>query len=143
MPTYKNVLDKPVVIDSGFVVDSQAKIELPNYIESGLLKFVSDKPYYNPVAGLYNIYGPSEVKLRNWNNIAGVEIINTSDKVLQVYLTSEDNGPPITVPQNTVRYIWLNSSVKKLVITCSNGSLKGDVHITEIKDKNSIDLRGM
>ena len=139
MPTYKNNMDKPVVTTSGFVVESMEKIELPNYIEDGLLKLVNDKPYYNPIAYVHKSFGDDEIDLVDWDKIDGIEVFNSNNDVALVYLTNVDNEPAIPIFPNSVRYIWLNSSVKKLVIKGG----KYVIYVTEIKDKNSISIRGM
>jgi hypothetical protein len=143
MPTYKNVLDKPVVIESGFVVESKAKIELPNYLDSGLLKFVSDKPYYNPNAYNHEMTSDSitlSIDLKNWNDIEGIEIWNNSGSDIIVYLQSRENQPGIRIFSKSIRRIYgFHSSVKTLHFNFMGPVLENECHITEIKNRSLIE----
>ena len=139
MPTYTNSISSVVTIADVTFGPDETKV-LYNYIDlsqdtGGVISLTSDVPYYNPSNEVHTLISASvpSVTLSNWKTTSGIEVWNTSDSLITVFLQHTDNTPGFVVPGNSMRYIWgIKGNVKMLYFTYGGAVTSGQAYVTEL-----------
>ena len=147
MPTYTNSYAGIVQLKDVIFGPSESK-QLYQYLDlsdetTGYISLSSHAPYVNPANWTHTVTsGDATITLVDWKATEGIEVYNTSDNLITVYLNSTDNTPGIVVPANSVRYIFgFKGGVQSLALTYGGAVASGECYITELKNKQNLDLR--
>ena len=147
MPTYTNSF-AGIVQFKDLTFSALESKQLYQYLDltdetTGYISLSSDAPYYNPCNWVHNVVSTdATITLVSWNETEGIEVYNTSDNLITVFLTEAANTPGIVVPANSVRYIFgFRGGVQTLALTYGGAVVAGECYITELRNKNDVVLR--
>ena len=147
MPTYTNsslalIQLKDVTFSSQEVKEMYSYLNLTDET-TGYISLTSDAPYVNPCNWTHTVTSAdATITLVSWDETEGIEIYNTSGNLITVFLTEAANTPGIVVPANSVRYIFgFKGGVKTLALTYSGAVASGECYITELRNRNDVELR--
>jgi len=141
MPIYENRTNEAVITENGILCRIGEVLELPNYIDDDRLTLIDDGPYYNPNLYTHVISESCEIELKNWDNMEGIEIYNSSTFNMNVYLQSKTNLPSIFVMPKTIRTVYgFHRSVKKLFIEYVGNE---NSYITELKNREMLETKSI
>lgn len=147
MPTYTNSSAKTVPFGD-YVFKPNEVRELYHYIDlsletDGYVTLTSHAPYFNPIGYVHTLTSSvTSVEISNWEVIDGVEIYNGSSELITVFLNSTSNTYGILVPAGTIRYIRnIGPRVQNLYFTYGGAVSTGEAYVTELKNRDDVELR--
>jgi hypothetical protein len=147
MPTYTNSYNGIVQLKDITFGALETKI-LYNYIDlaadtTGYISLTSHAPYWNPANYVHTVTSATATyTISDWKSTYGIEVYNTSSSLITVFLNSTDNTPGVVVPANSVRYIHgFHGSVQTLSLTFGGAVNSGECYITELKNRQDVELR--
>lgn len=138
MPTYKNNTSAKQYIDNNKLrfVDPGDTYETFKIVNNDKLTKISDEPYYNPLLEVHKPTGSADYEISLNSDTRKVEVYNSSDYDITVYLNTKSNTPGIVCPSSTVRNIEEIKDVVSDMIFDFGGSISAnEVIISEYSKK--------
>lgn len=137
MPTYKNNTSAKQYYNDGLNwVDPGQTITTYKQITGTKLTKTSDEPYYNPLLEVHKPTGSADYEISLNSDTRKVEVYNSSDYDITVYLNTKSNTPGIVCPSSTVRNIEEIKDVVSDMIFDFDGSISAnEVIISEYSKK--------
>jgi hypothetical protein len=140
MPTYQNITNGVVQVEGiifqpyGQKGDTKA---IKKQLDSSALTMLYSYPYWNPATATHEITtvspsgGYETIELDEESE--SVEVYNSSNVTVNIYLNSLNNTPAMVVPSNSVRYIEGLKGTTNRIIVHSEGTVNTDeCFITEL-----------
>jgi hypothetical protein len=127
MPVYKNNTEERItetVKDTNgtsisFAINSGETLETTYILTDSDLTLISEAPYYNPLqAAIHEVtstgVGNNQTVSIN-RNTKTISVFNSSGVIVDIYLRSLSNTPPLKSYPNTERLISVGSNVNQLI----------------------------
>jgi hypothetical protein len=147
MPTYKNISQESVsgIFTTEYfhkTVLPQKTVETYRYYDNENLEKLSDEPYFNPVLGLTNLAlddATDSEEIVILEDCKKLEILNTSDNLLYLYLQSIENTPPMIITSGvTFNFEDEFNRFTKIILKASDTISLNTVFISQLSKKDFI-----
>jgi hypothetical protein len=147
MPTYKNISQESVsgIFTTEYfhrTVLPQKTVETYRYYDNENLEKTSDEPYFNPVLSLTNLIlddAADSEEIVILEDCKKLEILNTSDNLLYLYLQSIENTPPMIISAGmSFDFEDLFRRFTKIILKASGTISLNTVFISQLSKKEFI-----